>query len=100
MISISSLNMNVFAQYPVSEDAIIVPMMVGTRTIDELKAMLKETYQIEIEEAEYNGKKGYKDQNGRFFLHRVVNSPIDLGEFMDEVGFSEEQAEAMLRKLH
>lgn len=94
--------MHLFAQYPVQADGIMIPMQLPFSGMEILARLLKEDYEIDIIPFTLDGKAGYKDQHGRFFLYKFLNDQVELGNFLHEIaGTADEEAilEKMLGKL-
>lgn len=92
--------LHLLAEYPVHAAGTLIPIQSTRASTTEIVAeLLKKDYSIEVTPHTKDGKVGYLDQNGRFFMYRFVSNPKELGDFMTEIGAGEDVLESILRSL-
>lgn len=92
--------LHLFAEYPVHAEGVLIPIQSSMASTTEIVAeLLKKDYNIEVTPVTRDGKVGYQDQYGKFYMYRFLANPKELGDFMDELGASEDMLATMLRSL-
>jgi hypothetical protein len=80
------LVMQIFFQYPASRQGVVVPIVNQSSNIEDLQAQLS-SYRLFLTPARDGLKDGYKDQQGRFYIHRTITNDGDLAVVLKELNY-------------
>lgn len=95
-LSVVRAPVHLFSQMPVTKTGVLAPIMANS--LEEAIKKAHDNLQIrDLKSAQVDGKDGYQDSQGRFFLYTYIENIDDFEELLSRMGEDGKRWEAMFR---
>lgn len=101
MKKLMGLKLHLFAEFPIHRNGMLFGVLPKHLKDDrDLLPTVKRDYKVTLVPAVQAGKRGFKAEDGRFFIYKLITGPVELGAFMAEIGAGDDVIATFLRSLN
>ena len=86
-------NLHLFCEYPPHEHGVMAPVRTqDAATVEDALKYSKKTLSLDFKpHTNAEGRQGYIDQNGRFYVYALITSTDDMDKLLNDLGMGTEE---------